>query len=334
MTPFRVVFVIPGDAEGPSYIFAKREVDALERSGVVVAERFFLQSRTSPRVLRSEHARFRDCLRRSRADLVHAYYGTVTSLFSSVGHRLPLVITFQGSDLLPTYDFTGVRVWIGHLLSQISAVRSAAIICVSRQLRSRLWSRSCRARAEVVPTPVNLDVFRLIDRDEARRALDWSRDERVVLFNAGSAPRRKRLDLARGAVAEAERLGGKIRLVVMQNDVPPERVPMLMNAADCTLLASEAEGSPNTVKEAMACNLPVVSVPVGDVEERLRDVSPSRIVEPDARAMARALCEMLDLKQRSNGRTVVQRELSEPRMVERVTGIYAAVLGHRGVSAA
>ena len=116
----------------------------------------------------------------------------------------------------------------------------------------------------------------------------------------------------------------------MAGEVPAGQVPLMMSAADCLLMTSDVEGSPNVVKEAMACSLPVVSVEVGDVVERLRDVQPSRIVGRNPEELGRAVVEILETNRRSNGREIAARELSEPAMVERVKAVYARVMGTAG----
>ena len=68
-------------------------------------------------------------------------------------------------------------------------------------------------------------------------------------------------------------MGPSVRLEVLDGNVAPARVPALMNAADCLLVTSDAEGSPTVVQEALATNLPVVSVDVGDIAERLEGVA-------------------------------------------------------------
>ena len=87
----------------------------------------------------------------------------------------------------------------------------------------------------------------------------------------------------------------------MNGGTPPERVPALMNAADCLLVTSDSEGSPTVVQEALACDLPVISVDVGDTRERLRGVSHSRIVARDPEALGAALAEILAHPERSDG---------------------------------
>src|SRR4029453_12233098 len=92
--------------------------------------------------------------------------------------------------------------------------------------------------------------------------------KRLVLFVGNPAEARKRYDLAREVLARVDRALDAELVVAWQ--VPHERVPIYMNACDALLFVSMYEGSPNVVKEALACNLPVVSVVVGDVPGRLQ----------------------------------------------------------------
>jgi glycosyltransferase involved in cell wall biosynthesis len=314
----RFLYVIPGEPEGWLMIFSRREAAAIGALGVE-GRVFFLRSRTSIRALWREWRRLRRELGEFRPDLVHAGFGTVTALFVALGTARPLVVTFGGNDLLPNPDVGRLRSGLGRLCSQLAAFRARRIICVSAELRERLWWR--QDRAEVIPQGVDLDLFRPRERDAARRELGWGLGERVVLFNAGLQPRRKRLDLAEEAVARARPRLGALRLVVTRCDVPPERMPLLMSAADCLLVTSESEGSPNVVKEALACDLPVVSVDVGDVRERLDGVHPSHLVARDPAALAGALCDLLARPRRSNGREHA-RPLSLRLVAERVLHVY------------
>jgi glycosyltransferase involved in cell wall biosynthesis len=103
-----------------------------------------------------------------------------------------------------------------------------------------------------------------------------------------------------------------------------------MSAADCLLLTSSVEGSPNVVKEALACDLPVVSTDVGDVAELLAGVAPSAVCPPDASLLARALLECVDPPRRSNGREV-SAALDEEEIASRLLAVYAATRPRRGL---
>ncbi len=282
----RVLFVIPGPEQGPSMIFAKRLVPALRELGVTV-ETFYLASRSSPSILLSEWGRFREVERAFKPALVHAQFGTMTGFFTVLASRSPLVVTFRGSDLNPTPSMNSLRTAVGRILSQVAALRARRVICVSNQLRSRLFWKG--RYTTVVPTGVDTKLFRPMDLASARRALGWPPDDRVILFNAGRSPEVKRLDLARAAVDALQQRLANARMLVLDGSVEAASIPLLMNACDCLLVTSDWEGSPTVIQEAIACGLPVISVNVGDVRERLAGLVGSRIVARRASDLAQAL---------------------------------------------
>lgn len=296
-------------------IFARRQAESLERQGVEV-DLFHLRSRTSWLELAREWRRFRRRLRRVNPQVIHAQFGTMTAWFAAWAvtlnrTRRPLVITYRGSDLNPAAESAGwrekLRAAAGRGLSQLAALRASRIVCVSRELRSRLWWR--REAALVMPSGVDAEVFRPEPRARARGRLGWCEQERVVLFNAGHHPELKRLDLARQAMVLLQDFLDGVRLEVLDGRTPPDRMPGLLNAADCLLLTSDQEGSSTILQEALACNLPVVSVSAGDSAERLAGVRHCAIVERDPAAIAVELARVLRVPVRSNGREKV-REFS------------------------
>jgi teichuronic acid biosynthesis glycosyltransferase TuaC len=145
------------------------------------------------------------------------------------------------------------------------------------------------------------------------------------LFNAGHDSRNKRLDLAELAVKEARRWASSVRLEVLDGSVEPARVPAMMNAANCLLVTSDAEGSPTIVQEALATNLPVVSVDVGDIAERLEGVRCSCVAQRDPQALGRALVEVLNPPRRSDGRRKAA-EFSSTRIARELGQLYHELL--------
>ncbi len=103
-----------------------------------------------------------------------------------------------------------------------------------------------------------------------------------------------------------------------------------MNGCDAMLMTSLIEGSPNVVKEAMACNLPVVGVPVGDVPELLQDVPGYAVCPRDAQALAEALAALLLTKPEVKGRlALVRKGLDVATVAQKVINIYELVLSRR-----
>jgi len=325
--PLRVLFVIPGQGEGSSMIFCRRQAQSLAGQGARIAI-FYLLSRTSPLRLAQEWARFRREVKRFRPHVVHAHYGTVTALFTVLASgNIPVVVTYRGSDLNHVPTSPGLRAWMGRLMSQVAALGATRIVCVSRRLKGCLWWR--RDRVTVLASGVDTRLFRPTGRDEARVQLGWRQSSRVILFNAGRDPRNKRLDLAQAAAAAARRALPGLELKVLDGSTDPARVPLLMNAADCLLVTSDAEGSPTVVQEALATNLPIVSVDTGDVAERLAGVRRTRLAARDPRALGEALVQLLRIPGRSDGRPKAE-DLSLARIARSLMTIYRVVAAPEG----
>ncbi len=321
----KVLAIIPGSETKSSFIFARRQMSMVAECGVDV-RLFWLGERTSPGGLLAELARLRREIASVRPDIVHAHYGTVTALVAALAGGPPLVITYRGSDLNGSAEVSGMRSRMGVLMSQLAALRAAGIISVSTRLSRLLWWG--KDRVVVIPSGVDIDVFHPMPRNQARTMLGWPLDERVILFNSGSRAKVKRLDIAQAAAAAVLPLVPGSRLEVLYGGVDPAQIAVYMNAADCLLLTSEAEGSPNVIKEALACNLPIVSVDVGDVSERMEGVTPGAIVERDAPQLARAIAALIEHPARSNGQHAVA-SISTRRVAERIIEVYQRVLAPR-----
>ena len=310
----------------PNYgIFVKRQVDSLIEAGVR-CDVLFVRGFRSPLAYAAAALRLlvTSLRERGRYRLVHAHGGeTLIPALFALG--APRVVSFSGDDLLGTPRPDGS-------LSRASRVKAAVLrrlshgarrtITKSRELESRLPA-PVRARNSVVPNGVDRDLFAPRDRGAARAELGWPPEERVALFAADPAVERKRHPLAAAACEEAGRRGVELRLHVAAG-AKPDEMPALMNAADCLLLTSAIEGSPNVVKEALMCDLPVVSTDVGDVAELIEGVSPSRVCRDTPAALADGLVSVLEAGGRSDGRARSEW-LDQRRIAERLNALYEEV---------
>ncbi len=199
------------------------------------------------------------------------------------------------------------------------------MICVSEELRQALWWR--KSLATVIPDGVDLGLFSPGPQEAARKELGWERSHPVALLNVRDDPAAKGLDLAKAAMQIVRVRIPEAELRVIEN-VEPDRMPLLYRASDALLCLSLSEGSPNVVKEALACNLPVISTPVGDVRERLAGVHPSAVVERNAEAIGDALVQVLLTRTRSNGRERIA-PLCLENTARNVAEVYRTALGAR-----
>jgi glycosyltransferase involved in cell wall biosynthesis len=175
---------------------------------------------------------------------------------------------------------------------------------------------------------VDLSRFRPKDRLRCQVALGWDPDRRHVLFPASRDRPEKRYALAQTAVAL---LDGDAAVVELHHldGVAHEEMPTWLNACEALLLTSTHEGSPNVVKEALACDVPIVSVDVGDVRDRIETIDGCFIAEPTPQDLAAKLESVLERRGRINGRDRIS-ELSLERVAEKVRDIYETLVS-RGV---
>jgi len=245
-------------------------------------------------------------------DIVHAHYG-LTALPAWFRLHAPLVMTLHGSDLL------GGR--FERLCSRVIWRFADAVIVVSEEMRQRV-------PGIVIPCGVDLNQFRPYNRDEARARLGWPLDKHLILFPFDPRRRVKRYDLAKAAVERLTQEGTSAELVTVSG-VENREMPWYYSAADAMILCSDREGSPTSVKEALACNLPVVATDVGDIREIMRGIVGTRICTHKISEIAHSLREVLTVSSRDDfdGRTAMTR-YDGMRTVERIVGLYRQVV-HR-----
>ena len=254
-----------------------------------------------------------DVLRTTRTtvyDVVHAHYG-LTALPAWFRLHAPLVMTLHGSDVL------GGR--LERACSRLMSRRADAVIVVSEEMRQRI-------PGIVIPCGVDLNLFRPVDRDEARARLGWPADKPLILFPFD--PRRgvKRHDLARAAVDRLAAEGVAAELITVSG-VDNREMPWHYSAADAMILCSDWEGSPTSVKEALACDLPVVATDVGDVREIVRGVPGTSLCTQDVGEIARALRAALAVPRTGRfERRAAVAKYDQALTVDKIIGVYNTVL--------
>ena len=260
----------------------------------------------------------------SSYDIVHAYYGFHSALFAAVIRRKPLVITFVGSDALKE----PLRNKIYRTLQRFVVSRSDHIIAVSNQIRDVLIFDlgADPDRISLIKFGVDFGLFRPIPQIEAREKLGFPLDKKLVLFPSSPKRSEKRFDIFNKAVERLQNENRNILAIILSNDGRPYcEIPLVMNACDVLVLTSDSEGSPTVIKEAMACNLPIVSVDVGDVAEVIKDVSNCYICKQDPIDIAERVRLVLNNGIRTTGRDNINH-LSSEKTARRIIGLYQEVI--------
>ena len=233
----------------PSYgVFVADQVAALRATGEVEVEVFHWDARRRP--WRYALAAFELALTRLDADVVHAHYGLSGVIALAAPHHIPLVLTVHGRDCHHP---------LVKRLTALVARRAAAVVAVSDEL-----ARCCPFPvAAVIPPGVDLEQFRPLPRHEARARLGLDAGAaRLIVFPADPQRPEKRFADARALVARLAATGADVELRPVFGR-PRAEMPLWLNAADAVVVTSEREGYGLACAEALACDVPVLSTPVG-----------------------------------------------------------------------
>lgn len=270
-------------------------------------------------------------IREFRPDVIHAHYGLTCLVSNMATRRVPVVSTYHGSDI----NVASVR-----RFSKIAMRLSTWNIFVSKR-NMELAGAVDGKKASLVSCGVALSNDQKQSRSEARKASGWRANDKKVLFAGAFDNGVKDPELAMDAIASLnESLHSMSRDKSLNepltlNDVElmelkgytREEVNRLMCAVDCLLMTSKTEGSPQVIKEAMACGCPIVSVDVGDVAERTEGVDGCFVVKSrEPREIAEALKKAIVYDGKTNGREkILEYGLSNEMIAQKIIDIYKKI---------
>jgi teichuronic acid biosynthesis glycosyltransferase TuaC len=290
--------------------WVRDQVEELERRGIEAVRFEFPPGRNE---YLPATRRLRRLLREESFDLVHAHYGLAGWCARVAGAR-PLLVSFHGTD---------VRHWLVGPLSRRLAWRVDLVAAVSRALFDPEHGRPGLPTipgSAVLPCGPDLRRFGPLSRAEARLQLELDPAGRYLLFPANPNRPEKRHDRAveLASACDAELLTG--------GAIDPDQMPLWINAAQAVLVTSDYEGFGLAAIEALACDVPVLSTPVGVAPYALSGIDGTLCApfELDSwRAAAKPLLDSLDPRVKGAGRAAT---LSASRMAERTLEAYRTVL--------
>ena len=315
-----VTGIYPTDTRPHSGTFIKSQVDSLIEAGLDVE---VIHPKPGPAALRYIAATvqvFRKTLK-GQVDIVHGHYG-LWCLASCMQWKTPTVASFLGSDLLGTPaaegNFSKKTTLVMHISHWLCHHVNAVIVKSMEMKRA-----SKRQDSYVIPNGVDFALFRPQSRSEARQVLGWQQDRSYVLFANDPTIPRKNYKLALAAIQKLQARGIDVELVVA-NGLPQSTVVQYINACNVLVLPSLSEGSPNIVKETMACNVPVVATDVGDIAEVIGHTAGCAVCPFDADAIALALEKAIQHSEPTTGREDIQH-LDRQIVAQQVIAVYEQV---------
>lgn len=308
----RVFFVASGNKSvGTVSAFVSSQFESLQREGLEM-ELFPIRGHGWEAYAKGILA-LRKRVKALRPDIVHAHYSVcgVVAALATCGLKTKVVVSILGSFPRESFKLHWVRFFSKHIWD--------ATLTKSKRTADQLG-----LELPVVPNGVNLNQFSLINHRDARRAVGFEDDKKYVIWCSHPTRPEKRYPLAERAVQELK--DGSVVLYPVF-DRSHDDVVKYMCAADVLLLTSYCEGSPNVIKEAMACNCPIVSTDVGDVKWVTGEVEGVYVSDKDSpEALAECLKKALAFNRRTKGRDrILAAELTTDSIARKIISIYESL---------
>lgn len=309
----------------------KMQEIGLRTLGVQVQILFLERAKYGQRVYLTAAQRIRAAAQDCAADLVHVQFGGIQALQAvrAMGRRT--VLTFHGTDLHggnPGKLSQKLSYRLGVWASRWAARRAGWNIVVASGLQRYLTGVT--ERVQVIPTGVDYDLFFPQPREDAKKLLTLDETAQYIVFCDANHDPIKRADLARAALQVVQAQCPKTHLLEL-HQVAHHDVPVYLNASACVLVTSDKEGSPNIVKEAIACNVPVVSVDVGDIAERIKGIANCHIVGRHPAEIGAAILHVLNNGGRADGREDKRDDIENLAVCQKILRVYQKILSDRGV---
>jgi teichuronic acid biosynthesis glycosyltransferase TuaC len=328
MNILHIVGGLPSEEKPHYQPFIKAQIDSLSAKGLNI-ETLDLKGYKSPLNYITSGKLIRRIVKEKNIQIIHAHYAYCGLSAILAGTKLPLVLSLMGSDLLGSANTKGnitLRGYFDRLFTRIISNFPARIIVKSDKMKAQLSSKK---NIDVIPNGVNFDLFKPLNLRNSRSELELNMDNFLILFLGNPDLKRKNFKLAsQAADILIKESGAKNIELINPFGISHNEITKYMNACDVLLLTSYWEGSPNVVKEAMACNLPVISTDVGDVSEIISGTKNCFIVPYDEGVITKKLKIVYDNRERSDGRERIQH-LREDIIAERIIEIYRSVLNER-----
>lgn len=308
----KVIFVASGNkAVGTVSAFVRSQYDSLSREGVEMI--MYPIVGHGIRGYLKHYRTLRKLIKKECPDIVHAHYSTCGYLaaMASIGLKSKVVVSILGSFPQDNLKCKMVRFFVDHVWS--------ATIVKSERTRKQLGRN-----LPIIPNGVNLEQFQIIDQDKAKDSTGFDKGTKYVIFVSNPNRSEKNYPLAEKAVGM---LNDNTVELFPVFDKTHDEVVAYMCAADVLLLTSVSEGSPNVIKEAMACNCPIVVTDVGDVHERLDELEGCYVSKSfDPSELSELLQEALRFGRRTEGRkALMDQGLTTEMIAKRIIGVYTAV---------
>ena len=304
------ILIVASHNKGYYAPFIEEQAAALKRSGCGIE--FFGVTGKGIKGYLAAYPELLKSIRSFDPDIIHAHYG-LSGLLANMQRKVPVVTTYHGSDIneksvLP-FSRTAMH------LSRFNIFVSQRSLEIAKPGKNYV----------LLPCGVDLNELQLTTKSEARKCLGLAEDRKYVLFAGAFDNSVKNYPLAKDAMSKLP----EAKLIELKG-YSRDEVTLLMCAADALLLTSLSEGSPQVVKEALACGCPIVSVDVGDVKEITEGVCGCFVCDRNCEEIANNITAAFKQKSKTTGRDrIVSCSLSNELIATKLIDLYADIASNQ-----
>ncbi len=305
----RVLFVSSGNASSKSGIspIIENQGKSLIKEGIEV-DFFPIKGKGAKGYLKAIF-KLREHIKTNHYDITHAHYW-ISAIVATFAGAKPTVASLMGDDVK-------TKEWYKWIIYIFYKFFWAKTVVKSKDMYNAFGQKG----VAIIPNGVDMQRFKPIDREEALNFTKWDRDKKHILFTSDPAREEKNFTLAKEAV---DLLNDKNIELHYLKDIPNSNIPYYYNSADVVVLTSTREGSPNAIKEAMACNIPIVSTDVGDVKDVISKTKGCYIASFEPKDFSNKIKLALEFNQRTTGRKDIEY-LNETNIAKKIIKIYKEV---------
>ena len=309
----KVLFVSSGNSsEGISPIIVS-QAESLTKEGVDV-ETYTIKGKGAKGYI-NNIIPLRKHLKANKYDTIHAHY-SLSAMIASLAGAKPLVVSLMGSDIKASKRFKLLILFFYKFFWKTTIVKS-------EDMRLSLGFKNIK----VIPNGVNLSVFYPQDKIKCQTKLNWNLNKTHILFPSNPARPEKNFKLLKDGINQIENIEIQIHTLI---DLPHKKIPFYFNAADIVVMTSLWEGSPNAIKEALACNRVIVSTKVGDIEYLLGDVDGTFICKSQEKSeLVKSLIDAIEyfkIIKVSKGRdSIIRKGIDSVSIAKRIINLYTSI---------
>ncbi len=313
----KILFVSSGNSKAGISPIIKNQGESLRREGVDI-EYYTIKGKGIIGYLTNIN-KLRKFVIDKEFELIHAHYSLSALVVILSFLRLPIVVSYMGSDVLGSHDINGKRTLIGKL--EVFVTKLVNLFVTNRIVKSKEMSQKF-LNSHIIPNGVDFESYKEIEKSFSKKKLGLLKNKEFILFPADPKRPEKNFKL----FEEAFRLLANTKYeYICFNDTLNRMTPFFYNASAIVVLTSFHEGSPNVIKEAMACNIPIVSTDVGDVKEIISNTDGCYITNYDPKEIAAKMEMALKYNKKTTGRLNI-KHLEDSSIAKKIIDIYFLAL--------